>query len=235
MTLWDHALVVAIAIGWPGYALVAFHAYREKVRRGVPGTRLAEYAESMLVQWLFVAVTVALWIRMDRDFAALSLVAPAGAAAWSGVATAALLGGFMVAQSAMVARRPDTHDQVRTALAPVAELLPSDRNDLTGFLSLSITAGICEEILFRGLLPWYFAHIVGAWGGQGLALIFFTGAHLYLGVTASVRAGFAAAIAAGLCLWSGSLLPGMLLHAALDVAAGWMGYEVLRERSPAGA
>jgi hypothetical protein len=25
----------------------------------------------------------------------------------------------------------------------------------------------------------------------------------------------------------------MLLHATVDIASGWMGYEVLRERSPA--
>jgi hypothetical protein len=28
-------------------------------------------------------------------------------------------------------------------------------------------------------------------------------------------------------------LPGMLLHAAVDIASGWMAYVVLRERAPA--
>jgi membrane protease YdiL (CAAX protease family) len=235
MTLWDHLLVLAFAIGWPAHGLLAYRSYLESVRRGVPGTRLAEYATAMLTQWLFVAAMAALWIHLDRDFTALGLVAPATVAAWGALGVSAGIGGLMVAQSAMVARHPETHEQARHALSTVAELLPRDRNDLSGFVALSITAGICEEILFRGLLPWYLAPLAGVWGGQGLALIVFTTAHLYLGVTASLRAGLAGAACAGLYLWSGSLVPGMLLHAALDVAAGWMAYEVLRERAPAAA
>ena len=235
MTFWDHVLILAVAVGWPASGLLAYHGYREKVRRGVPGTRLAEYAKGMLIQWLFVAAAVALWIRLDRDFAVLGLVAPATAGAWAALSVAFVVGGLMVAQSAMIARHPEAHDQVRKAISPVVEVLPCDRNDLSGFVALSITAGICEEILFRGLVPWYLAPVAGIWGGQGLALLCFTAAHLHLGVTASMRAGLAGAAAAGLCLWSGSFLRGMLLHAAHDVAAGWMGYEVLRERTPAAA
>jgi membrane protease YdiL (CAAX protease family) len=41
----------------------------------------------------------------------------------------------------------------------------------------------------------------------------------------------AGAAAAGLYLWSGSLIPSMLLHALIDLSSGWMGYIVLAEDS----
>jgi hypothetical protein len=229
----DHVLVLAFAVAWPLHGLLSHRRYREGVRRGEAGARLAAYAQGMLTQWLFVALAVALWIRHGRDFGLLGLRAPSTAAAWAALAVAAAVGRAFLLQSAVVARRPDTHPEVREALAPVVEILPRDRNDLTGFLSLSLTAGICEEILFRGLLPWYLGHALGLWGGQALALALFALAHLYLGGTATWRAGLAGAAAGALYLWSGSLVPSMLLHASLDASAGWMAYVALRSPEPA--
>jgi membrane protease YdiL (CAAX protease family) len=151
---------------------------------------------------------------------------PEGWRPWAALVAAGVLGGLLLVQSAAVQGRPETHAQVRQALAPMAEVLPADANDLRGFVALSLTAGICEELLFRGVLPWYLAHGIGFWGGQALALALFGAAHAYLGATAAARALGAGLVAAVLYVWSGSLLPSMLLHAVLDVAGGWMAYAI---------
>jgi membrane protease YdiL (CAAX protease family) len=237
MMVLDHLLVLAFAVVWPVHGLRTYARFREDVRRGVPGARLAAYAGSMLTQWLLAASAVAVWIGQGRDFADLGLRAPTGWAGAASLAVAALLGGALLGQSAFVARTPRTHAQVRQGLAPLAEMLPKGRNDLTGFLALSVTAGICEEVLYRGFLPWYLDGFVGSAGAHALALAAFAAAHGYLGWAGAARAGLAGAAAAGLYLGSGSLAASMLLHAALDVSAGLMAYAVLetKEARPATA
>ena len=229
MPTWMDHLMVAGFAAWPAVGYARRHAFLARVRANVPGARLAEYASTSIIEWLFVALAVAVWIRHARDWGALGLVAPAGWRAWAAIAAALVVGGFLVAQSAMVSARADTHAQVRAAMGPVADMMPVHRSDLTGFLALSVTAGICEEVLCRGYLPWYLAHWLGDWAAQAVALVAFGAAHLSLGATAAARAFLAGAVFAALYLWSGSLLPGMLLHALVDASSGWMGYTVLKD------
>jgi uncharacterized protein len=181
-------------------------------------------------QWLLVAAVTALWIHQDRDWTWIGLVAPDSLAGALANAAAGLVGALLLLQSSIVPRRPETHERVRDQIRPIIEMLPVQRSDLTGFVALSITAGVCEEILFRGLLTWYLAGSLGAWGAQAAAVVIFAAAHLFLGVQGALRALVAGAAFAGLYLWSGSLVPSMLLHALLDISSGWMAYEVLRER-----
>jgi len=229
VTWLDFMFTLALAVVWPAVALHQHRGYQARVRAGVPGARLAAYAMGVITQWLLAATVVALWIHLARQWTDIGLVRPAGWQGWAATAVALVIGGLLFAQSAMVARRPETHAQVRAAVANYAELLPVRRSDLSGFSALSITAGVCEELLFRGYLVWVLSHWLGAWGAQGGALLVFGVAHAYLGRGAVIRALIAGAVAAGLYVWSGSLIPSMLFHALLDLSSGWMGYIVLAE------
>ncbi len=79
------------------------------------------------------------------------------------------------------------------------------------------------------MLGWYLAGHLGAWAAQAAAHVLFAAAHLFLGASGALRALLAGAAFAGLYLWSGSLVPSILLHALVDISSGWMAYEVLRE------
>ena len=185
MTWMDHGLVLAFAAVWPAWGYLGYQRYKERVRAGIPGARLAAYAEGMIEQWLLVAAVTALWIHRDRDWAWIGLAAPDSSGGALALAAAALVGALLILQSASVARRPETHERVREALHAIVETVPVQRSDLTGFLALSITAGVCEEILFRGMLGWYLAGYLGAWGAQAAALVLFAAAHLFLGARRS--------------------------------------------------
>ena len=231
MTWMDHALVLGFAVVLPAWACLTYRTHKARVRAGVPGARLAAYAEGMIQEWVLVAAVTALWIHQDRDWAWIGLAAPDSPAGVLALAVAALVGALLLVQSAIVARRPDTHERARAAMRSSIEALPVQRSDLTGFLALSITAGICEEILFRGVLPWYLAGYLGQWGAQAAAVAAFGAAHLFLGAGGAVRALVTGAVLAALYLWSGSLVPSIVLHALVDISSGWMAYEVLRERT----
>jgi membrane protease YdiL (CAAX protease family) len=88
------------------------------------------------------------------------------------------------------------------------------------FLFMSVTAGIVEELLYRG-----FGMAVVTWavpGATNLQRIWFTAAafgfaHVYQSVFGVISTGVLGAWFAWLTLATGSLVPAMILHMLIDV------------------
>ncbi len=116
MTWMDHALVLAFAAVMLAWGYLYYQTYKERVRAGIPGARLAAYAQGMIEQWLLVAAVTALWIHRDRDWTWIGLSAPDSAGAALALAAAVLVGALLLLQAASVARRPETHERVRDAV-----------------------------------------------------------------------------------------------------------------------
>jgi len=114
---------------------------------------------------------------------------------------------------------------LRGPLQALAErILPRSTRELVPFLALAVTAGLCEEFLYRG-----FAMAVIARAGlpNGLVIlvssVLFGLAHLYQG-----RAGFVSTMVLGLLFGIsraalGSLIPVIVWHAGVDIVAGISG------------
>ncbi|MEX1184270.1 MAG: CPBP family intramembrane glutamic endopeptidase [Gemmatimonadota bacterium] len=118
---------------------------------------------------------------------------------------------------------------VREALA-VRELLPRSRGERLLFVFVSITAGICEEIIFRGFL----LHALDqATGSAAAALVLSSGAfgvvHAYQKSAGALRAALLGAILAAPILLGHSLHSSILAHALIDVLSGlWLARYLLR-------
>jgi membrane protease YdiL (CAAX protease family) len=99
-------------------------------------------------------------------------------------------------------------------------LLPRGRRERITFAALAITAGICEELIFRGF---GIAYLRWLWpGSPRSAVILITAAafgfgHLYQGVRGVVLTGLVGGYFAWLVLSTGSLWPAMAIHGLLDL------------------
>lgn len=88
----------------------------------------------------------------------------------------------------------------------------------SAILLVSLMAGLCEELLFRGVVQNGLAELVGPWWALALASLLFGLAH------ALSKAYFVITTLAGLYfgwlyLWTGSLLVPIIAHALYDWAA----------------
>ena len=112
-----------------------------------------------------------------------------------------------------------TRRALAVQLRPVAALLPRTPVERRTFAVLSVTAGVCEELLYRG-----FGLAALRWVAPGLgsaALIGVTGAafgfaHLYQGRMGVIATGLLGGYFAWIVIATGSLVPVVLLHALLD-------------------
>jgi uncharacterized protein len=106
------------------------------------------------------------------------------------------------------------------ALKRLDFFLPATREERIWFAVVSVTAGICEEVLYRGFLIRYFSD--GPWHvSLALALlissVFFGLGHGYQGVSGIISTGCIGGFMAIIFFVSGSLWLPMIVHAFLDL------------------
>ena len=111
----------------------------------------------------------------------------------------------------------------------IRNLIPHGPIEVVLFLMTSLTAGFCEELIYRGYLQRQFTaltHAVG--GGIVLQAIAFALGHGYQGWKYVLLIAVLATMLGLLAHWRKSLRPGMIAHALQDGVSGIVAGHVLR-------
>jgi membrane protease YdiL (CAAX protease family) len=190
------------------------HELRELPRSSV-------YVSSGISLWVLAGVTLVATLTSGLGMEALGLVTASYAklAAWS---LAGLIGGILVLLLA--------HELgVREAVL-LRQILPVTPRERALFVGLSVTAGICEELVFRGFL---IVALLSATGSLALALLLSSAVfgllHAYQQPAGALRAATLGLLLAVPLLATGSIIPSMIAHAAIDIVAGlWLKDLLLR-------
>jgi len=224
--VWDHLLMLALA----GAVLAWCWRFPHLVRAdaaGTPGGRLRYYPVEIGPLWALTACVLALWVAERRPWGALLL---GGSAPWRLALGWALAGGYVWLtfwQRRKVLTRPERLARIVNALGGVRPILPRTRGERNGFAALAITAGLCEELLFRGFVLWYATVWTGPVGGFLISSMLFGIMHVYLGVEQVPRAAIVGIYFYVIAMTAGSLLPAMVCHAITDLVSGDLGYRAL--------
>lgn len=100
-------------------------------------------------------------------------------------------------------------------------ILPHGGAEVTVWLTLSVTAGICEEMIFRGYLQRQFMALTNSVpAGILLSGAAFGAAHAYQGFRMVILIGLYGTMFGVLAHWRGSVRPGMIAHAWQDSLSG---------------
>ena len=228
MTAPDLLYVTLIASGllldhfalWPGF-----------LRRSLanPGpARLWIWSAWMSMLWTLTAAGIAVWLMEARSWAALRLVTPHGWRLW-GAAGLALVLAVVYGRMVLRITRRRRPMRVRSGSPLVVQCSPQTSTELGWWVALSLSAGLCEEFIFRGYLIWAFQPMFGLWGAAALSVAIFAAAHAYQGATGVLGTGIVGSLLTLVVLVSGSLLPAMALHVLVDVGQGLVAWLVLRQ------
>jgi uncharacterized protein len=207
--------------------------YLARLAAGVPNARLNFYRSLLLEQWIAIAALLAWWIGTRRPLGALLLAPSSPTRLAIGMTVALALCALLALQNKAIRGRPDVMPRLRKKLSYAEPILPHTGAERLRFHAVSVTAGVCEEVLFRGFLLWYFAVWVGVWPAAILSAIVFGVGHAYLGIRQIPNTAIIGLVLATLAILSGSLWPAMLLHAAIDWNSGELGFLTLNTPDPA--
>jgi uncharacterized protein len=225
----DH-VVVPILIAWAtAERLWIYPWFVRRIASGAPGARKQLYWSVLAPEWGLTAAILWLWRAQGRAWAALFLGISAPMPRFAiGMALAAAMVALLVHQRRTVLARPELLEVVRRKIANSEALVPHAQDERGLFAALSVTAGVCEEIIFRGFLIWYFWVWTGPWWALLISSAIFGFGHIYQGIRQVPKTGTVGAVLGGVVLLAGSLWPAMILHAALDLNSGDLGYHAFR-------
>jgi membrane protease YdiL (CAAX protease family) len=230
------AVVVAVylVVGEPVVGQVLHRRFEGRLRTD-PAARRSFYVRLLVLEWGLAVLALVVWLAAPGvDAAAVGLAWPTGLPGpVTATATVLLLLFSLASVRALRSGALTRAVQPRPGASPAAAgrhaeapghatlaLLPRSRAERRLFTVVGVTAGVCEEWLYRGFL----LAVVAAVGGglPDLALVAagavaFGLAHAYQGVPGVVLTGVLGALFAALYLETGSLLLPVLLHAAVDL------------------
>ncbi len=207
-------LIVAVPI-WDH-----FETKRLKTSRD-PRVKIQSYQKT--VGWLWAGSVVACLVLGLRTV--LTIHRDAGEASWLpgfefiiGFMGAALVALFL--PIFLMMRSEITRARIAKSLEKLNFILPQTAEERRWFVLVAITAGVCEEILYRGFLIHYFRDLpisIGVIGALVLSSSVFGFAHLYQGVVGIVQTTILGALFGLIFIVTGSLLLPMVLHALIDL------------------
>jgi len=230
---WDILLiffVLGVVVPWRGRKRLQQLLAKPRVE---PGERLSLYFSTIAFQW--IAAAVAAWRAWAHGYTAtqLGLTIPGrfkllAITVCGAIAIVALqwLNLRRVGRISMEARGP--------VQALAERILPQSTVELLPYLALAITAGLCEEFLYRGFVMAVLVRVgLPSWAVVLISSLLFGLAHSYQG-----RGGVVMTLFVGLILWSSrmaydSLVPAIFWHGAVDVVAGTAGPRYLLPGSAA--
>lgn len=214
---WDYILILALLA-----VLVPWRSLG-RIRELLVGPELTSservllYVSTIAFQW--AAVLIILWrcLAHQLSWALLGVALPYPVRS---IVTAAGLSIILVFNQVYAIRRVAALPYESRGIVPklAEKLLPRASSEAWAGFLLVLTVALCEEFIYRGFVE---AVFVGVFSGSALAgavisAAFFSSAHIYQG-----RKGLITTFAVGLIfsaarIWTGSLLPSIIIHFAVD-------------------
>lgn len=211
-SVWHTVLVLAV---------ISVSAYRGWASVGqirILPHRITIYQRTMLFEWLTLALVLAgVWLKGSSLY---SVLGGRWRSAGQFLRDLGIGFGFLIV-TIVVSSIAGPHrggDDSATQF-----LLPQSRIEMMLWVLLSITAGICEEAVYRGYLQKQFMALTrNVPAGIILSALVFAGAHSYQGFGHAAVIGVLGALGGMLAYWWRSVRPGMIAHALQDLLGGFL-------------
>ena len=220
----DHLFFFIVGIALPMSNLLRSNRSLKDIEFDT-ATKTQLYYSNGLVIWIGAFIALGLWWYQSRSFIELGF-RPPEINGWTIGLTLAFIAWYtfdLYWQTQFAERR-------KKAIArwkKYTPFMPVNREELQHFNFLAVSAGIGEEIVFRGFFITYLISMLGSWEyGAYLAVIIpalvFAIGHIYQGWRAVFKIFLLAILFGYLFLFSKSLWIVMVLHILLDMISGYV-------------
>ena len=187
------------------------------------GSKLPEYLATIVWEWTLVGLV---WLGTRKRISMRELIGGRWAnweAFFLDVVYAAAFWGCAMFVLGGIAKlmHLDEGGNMEAMRKSLGFLAPGSRLELAVWFCVSTTAGICEEIIFRGYLQRQFAALCNSMlTGVLLSAVVFGASHGYEGITRMLLIAVYGLMFGLLAWWRKSLRPGMIAHAWHDALSG---------------
>ena len=227
----DHLLVVLFGIFLPYIAV--FHSQPE-LKNIVFDTaqKIQVYYSNSLLQWIGVITIGTLWYFKDRSYIDLGLGSPQMTTIAWGLILSFII--WYILDTWWELRNESIIAATKKKWRNNIPFLPENWQELRHFFFVAFTAGVCEEIIFRGFCIQYFLalnqdNLLGMWLAILIPAFLFSVGHVYQGYSAVLKTLLMAILLGWVFILTQSLWIPILLHFLVDVISGYLAMKVLEK------
>lgn len=232
--LWaDHILAFIFGIAVPFYA--AYKRPKDLAGRHFESHQKKQiYLINSLSLFLMALVILIVWLIFRRPLAELGFKQIINlAAVWWLVVIFILL---YVIDTGIAINSKDSLEKKFSASHTKTPFMPTKRHELPLYFLMCFSAGVFEEIIFRGFLVTYCLYLFSGFNDPELwaviiPAIVFSIAHYYQGGKAVFKIFILSVLFGFIFIWSESLLLVMLLHFLVDATGGLLTLKYMKEEN----
>lgn len=190
------------------------------------------YITSSFSLFLMGAIIMAVWLLFKRPIAEIGLTQPTNTRAWWWLAISFVILYVLDALTNLSSKK--AIDSAIDNWKKRTPFLPTKTKELPEYLLMCFSAGVFEEIVYRGYLVTYGWYLFDGMEYQTslsilLPAFVFSVAHFYQGTKAVIKIFVLAIIFGYIFIYSGSLLIVMILHFLVDAAGGLLTIKYMKE------
>jgi membrane protease YdiL (CAAX protease family) len=209
-------LLFAYTILVEPFLRINFYRMLKKQLKIDSAARILFYRTQVLWEWSWVVVLILIVAPIQQPLAWLGLTLP-NQIGW--IIMAALLLGIGLS-TLLLKRNPGAMAAMQRSLEASTLLLPSTPTERKWYAATAITAGICEELLYRGFLMHYLPSTFPFLDWLLVAIIsgiIYGLSHAYQGLKGILQTALTGFSFAIVFVLSGSLLPAMVFHTLAEL------------------
>lgn len=227
----DHIVAFVFCIALPLYA----------ARQRIKGTTTIVFSSNQKKQIylsgsfsLFVmgAIVISVWLIFHRPLADLGLTQPGNFKSWWWLAIIFVF--VYLFDTLITLSSKKSIDETVDNWKKRTPFLPTKKSELPEYFLLCFSAGVFEEIVYRGYLINYCLYLFEGYEYQQMIAVVlpalaFSVAHFYQGAKAVLKIFFLAVFFGYLLIYSNSLLIVMILHFLVDAVGGLLTIKYMKE------
>ncbi|MCA6075165.1 CPBP family intramembrane glutamic endopeptidase [Fulvivirga sedimenti] len=207
------------AVAYPLFCVLTFRKTYHKIKTGRI-SRLTYYQRSIALLMLMVFIVV-----VNHLFGTLQPVIWFSGINNATIVFSILITLFILAQIRQKIKPADALE-IRSGMEEIWIFIPKSPIEYKWFVALSITAGICEEIIFRYYLYHYFHLFLPAPVSILILNFLFALSRIQSGFQNMVGAFVLGLIFSVIYYFSGFLILPIILHTAIEIQTGTIGFRI---------
>ncbi|MGC2112605.1 MAG: type II CAAX endopeptidase family protein [Candidatus Korobacteraceae bacterium] len=212
---WHTAILIAV--------LLVASLNGTRARHPLVHSKIPQYLWSMTWEWILAGFV---WLGIRKRMRLRELIGGRWATAEDFILDVVYAAAFwfcalVVLGSGAKLMHLDQAGKIEGMRRQLGFLIPESKLEMATWVGLSMTAGFCEEIIFRGYLQRQFAVVGNSMlAGVLLSAVVFGASHGYEGAARMILIGVYGLMFGLLAWWRRSLRTGMMAHAWHDAIAG---------------
>ena len=227
----DHILFLIVGVIIPLRTVFGTQPQLKNIRFNTR-LKLQLYWGNNLWLWILTAIVAGVWWGNGRSWSDIGLGWPPAIPSGLPLYVLLFFMGLYITDTIMEVSGRDQVEETREHMENDLGFLPQTAYEFFHYIFLALTAGICEEFIFRG----YFIRYFQMWIGDGesthtlailLPALIFGAVHFYQGWQAVIKVSAMAVMFGYVFVHTESLWLLMALHAMVDLIGGAIAWRLL--------